>query len=196
MFYIKDRKNFDCRIQAPFVLAAIRALRSSIFKNTPEIQRALTIASAVERKFDLNRPDNYVPAIETTCAFLEPLAGTMLTGTLRRIGYEIFPQFISILGIPPANVKVAMGLNNGMDLLRTICTNYSQAVIGADAGAMTLTPTNSGCIFTDTTFLPCAIQVGSLLGGGQVTGLFRDSAVAEKRCRAKGDTVCAFEFTF
>ena len=178
------------------VLAGIRALRASIFKNTPEIQRALAIASSIERKFNLNRPDLFVPALETTCAYLEPLSGTLLTGTLRRIGYEIFPQLIAILGIPAANVKVAMGLNNGVDLIRTICTNYSQAVIGADAGAMTLTTTDSGCIVTDTTFLPCQIQVGSLLGGGQVTGLFRDNAVVEKRCRAKGDTVCAFEFSF
>jgi hypothetical protein len=195
MFYIKDRKNFDAKIQAPFVLAGIRALRSSIFKNTPEIQRALVIAGQVERKYDLNRADLFVPALETTCAFLEPLSGTMLTGTLRRVGYEIFPQYVSILGIPASSVKAAMGLKEGVDLLRAMCTNYSQAVVGADAGAMTLTITDSGATVTDTTFLPCPIQIGSLLGGGQVTGLFRANALVEKRCRAKGDTVCTFEYT-
>jgi len=46
MYYvnIKERKSLDAKIQAPFVMAEIRALRGSIFKSSPEVQRALAIA--------------------------------------------------------------------------------------------------------------------------------------------------------
>jgi hypothetical protein len=195
MFYIQDRKTFNARIQAPFVLAEIRALRSSIFKNAPEVQRALAIAAPIERKYDLSRPDLFVPALETACSILEPLSKTVLTGTLRRVGYEVFPQLIAILGIPAANVKAAMGLKDGVDLIRMICTNYAQCVVGPDAGSLTLTTTDSGVSVTDTTFLPCPLQIGAFLGGGQTTGLFRDNALVEKRCRAKGDPACVYDFT-
>ena len=39
--FSSDRKNVRAKIQAPFVLAEIRALRSSIFKKTQEVQTAL-----------------------------------------------------------------------------------------------------------------------------------------------------------
>ncbi|HMG54269.1 MAG TPA: hypothetical protein VK601_12320, partial [Kofleriaceae bacterium] len=95
-----DRKSVRAKIQAPFVLAEIRALRSSIFKKTQEVQTALAIADKVEQSHDLNRADLFIPAGDTWCAILDPFAMTVLTGTLRRIGYEIFPQYVSILGIP------------------------------------------------------------------------------------------------
>jgi len=196
MLYIRDRKTFDAKVLAPFVLTEIRALRSSIFKGTPEVQRALAIAGPIERKYNLTRNDLWVPALETAIAILEPLAGTMLTGTLRRIGYELFPQFVAIMGIPAANVKVAMGIKDGADLVRTMCNNFAQCVTGPDAGAMTFAATASGATVTDTTFLPCQLQMGALLGGGQLAGVFRDNALVERRCRSKGDTVCVFEFTF
>jgi len=196
MFYIRDRKNFDVKVQAPYVLAEIRALRSSIFKNTPEVQRALAIAGPIELKYNLTNPELFVPALDTACAILEPLSKTMLAGTLRRVGYEVFPQLISILGIPAANVKAAMGLKDGMDFIRMLCGNYTQCVVGPDAGSLTITPTESGATITDTTFFPCQLQMGAFLGGGHLTGLFRDNALVEKRCRAKGDTVCVYEFTF
>src|SRR5215831_4273393 len=106
-----DRKGVRAQIQAPFVLAEIRALRSSIFKKTQEVQSALAVAEKVEQDYELDRADLFIPAAETWCAILEPFAMTVLTGTLRRIGYEIFPQYISILGIAPPNVKTAMNLN-------------------------------------------------------------------------------------
>lgn len=196
MFYIQDRKTFDSKVQAPFVMAMIRALRSSIFKSTKEVQRALAIATTIERKYDLNRIDLFLPALDTSCAILEPLSMTMLTGTLRRVGYEIFPQVLAIAGVPVTNVKAAMGLKDGVDLLRMVCGNYSQVVIGADAGSLTLTTTESSVTVADTTWSPCQLQMGVFLGAGQVTGLFRDSALVEKRCRSKGDNVCLYEFSF
>src|SRR6187549_3228266 len=108
MYYPSDHQGLNAKIQAPFVLAEIRALRSSIFKSSPEVQRAIAIADKVERSYDLNRADLFIPALETFCAVLEPFAMTILTGTMRRVGYEIFPQYVSILGIPAANVKTAM----------------------------------------------------------------------------------------
>jgi hypothetical protein len=38
--------------------------------------------------------------------------------------------------------------------------------------------------------------MGVFLGAGQLTGLFRDGALTEKRCRSRGDSVCAYEFAF
>jgi hypothetical protein len=198
MFYIQDRKNFNAKVQAPYVLAEIRALRSSIFfKSSQEVQRALANAVPIEQKYDLNRADLYVPALETFCAILEPLSMTILTGTLRRVGYEMFPQYTTILGIPKANVMEAMGIKDKTDLVRLICNSYTQqGVIGPDAGALTPMVTDTGMTVTDTTFMPCQLQMGVFLGAAKMTNLFRDSALVEKRCRAKGDTVCAYEFTF
>ncbi|HEX2688598.1 MAG TPA: hypothetical protein VHN14_18350 [Kofleriaceae bacterium] len=197
MFYIQDRKSFNAKVQAPYVLAEIRALRSSIFKSSPEVQRALAIAGPVEQKYDLNRADLYLPAIETFCAILDPLSMTILTGTLRRVGYEMFPQYVAIMGIPKASVKEAMGIKDAADLVRLICTSYvEQGVVGSDAGTLTPMVTDSGMSVTDTTFMPCQLQMGVFLGAAKMTGLFRDSALVEKRCRAKGDTVCAYDFIF
>lgn len=196
MFYIQDRKNLNVKVQAPFVLAEIRALRSSIFKSSPEVQRAIAIAGPVEQKYDLNRVDLFLPALETFCAILDPLAMTILTGTLRRVGYEVFPALISVLGIPRSNVKAAMGLNTGADLVRSICGYYSQCVVGSDAGALTPMIADGMVSVSDTTIMPCQLQMGVFLGAGRMTGLFRDSALVEKRCRSKGDPSCVYEFTF
>ena len=81
MYYPGDRNSLNAKIQAPFVLAEIRALRASIFKSSPEIQRALAIADRVEQSYDLTRPDLFIPALDTYCAILEPFAMTVLTGT-------------------------------------------------------------------------------------------------------------------
>jgi hypothetical protein len=194
MYYPPDRKSLDAKIQAPFVLAEIRALRSSIFKSSPEVQRALTVADRVEQSYDLNRTDLFIPALETFCSILDPLAMTILTGTLRRVGYEIFPQYVSILGIPAANVKAAMQIKDAADLVRLICGAYTQCVVGTDAGALTPTFLGSTASVTDTTFMPCQLQMGVFLGAAKLTGLFRDGSLVEKRCRAKGDAVCAYDF--
>lgn len=194
MYYPPDRKSMNAQIQAPFVLAEIRALRSSIFKSSPEVQRALTVADKVEQKYELTRTDLFIPALETFCAILDPLAMTILTGTLRRVGYEIFPQYVSILGIPAANVKVAMNIHSAADLVRLICGAYTQCVVGPDAGALTPTFLGSTASVTDTTFMPCQLQMGVFLGAAKLTGLFRDGSLVEKRCRAKGDAVCAYDF--
>ena len=198
MFYPHaDRKSLNAKVQAPFVLAEIRALRSSIFKNSVEVLQALAIAPAVEQKYDLNRADLYVPALETFCAILEPLSGTLLTGTMRRVGYEIFPQYVTILGIPKSNLMEAMGIKSKGDLVSLICNSYTQqGVIGPDAGALSPAATPTGMTVTDTTFMPCQLQIGVFLGAAKLTNLFRDSALVEKRCRTKGDTVCVYDFTF
>jgi hypothetical protein len=114
---------------------------------------------------------------------------------MRRVGYEMFPQYMQILGIPLANVKAAMGLKTGADLIRTICTAYSQCVLGSDAGTLVPEVAGSNVIVTDTTFMPCQLQMGVFLGAGKVTGLYRDNTLVEKRCRAKGDSVCVYDFT-
>jgi hypothetical protein len=195
MYYPSERNSLTAKIQAPFVLAEIRALRSSIFKSSPEVQRALAIADKVEQSYDLNRADLFIPALETFCAILEPFAMTVLTGTMRRVGYEIFPQYVSILGIPAANVKTAMGLKTGADLIRTICGAYTQCVVGTDSGALMPEVAGNTASVTDTTFMPCQLQMGVFLGAGKLTGLYRDNALVEKRCRAKGDSVCVYDFT-
>src|SRR5215510_9536722 len=196
MYYPSDRKTLVAKIQAPFVLAEIRALRSSIFKKTTEVQSALAIADKVEQAYDLNRVDLFIPAGETWSAILEPFAKTVLTGTLRRVGYEIFPQYVSILGIPAANVKAAMDIKIPADLIRTICAAYSTCVIGKDAGVLSFEVQGPTVTVTDTTIIPCQLQMGVFLGAGKLTGLFRENALAEKRCRAKGDSACAYEFVF
>ena len=196
MFFIRDRKSLDAKIQAPFVMAEIRALRSSIFKTSPEVQRALAIASQIEQKYDLSRADLFIPALETFCAILDPLSGTLLSGTVRRAGYEIFPQLVSILGIPAANVKSAMNIKDAADVVRVVSDRYLQCVVGADSGALTYVDTDFGMTVTDTTIVPCQLNIGVFLGAGRLTGLFRDKALVEKRCRGKGDTVCAYDFMF
>jgi hypothetical protein len=194
MYYPSGHKSLNATIQAPFVLAEIRALRSSIFKSSPEVQRAIAIADKIEQSYDLQRADLFIPALETFCAILEPFAMTILTGTMRRVGYEIFPQYVSILGIPAANVKVAMDIKSPADLVRLICGAYTTCVLGPDAGALTPEVTGSTAVVTDTTFMPCQLQMGVFLGAGKLTGLFRENALVEKRCRTKGDTVCVYEF--
>ena len=196
MYYPSDRRSLVARIQAPFVLAEIRALRSSIFKKTTEVQSALAVADKVEQAYDLNRADLFIPAGETWAAILEPFAKTVLTGTLRRVGYEIFPQYVSILGIPPGNVKAAMDIKVPADLVRTICTAYSTCVVGKDAGVLAFEAQGPMVTVTDSTIIPCQLQMGVFLGAGKLTGLFRENALAEKRCRAKGDSVCTYEFVF
>jgi hypothetical protein len=196
MFFIRDRKSLDAKIQAPFVMAEIRALRSSIFKTSPEVQRALAIAGQIEQKYDLSRADLFIPALETFCAILDPLSGTLLSGTVRRAGYEIFPQLVSILGIPAANVKSAMNIKDPADVVRVVSDRYTQCVVGSDSGALTYVDTDFGMTVTDTTIVPCQLNIGVYLGAGRLTGLFRDKALVEKRCRGKGDTVCAYDFTF
>jgi hypothetical protein len=119
----------------------------------------------------------------------------VLTGTMRRVGYEMFPQYVQILGIAPNNVKAAMNLKSGADLIRTICTAYSQCVIGNDAGTLVPEVIGSTVSVTDTTFMPCQLQMGVFLGAGKLTGLYRDNTLVEKRCRAKGDTACVYDFT-
>jgi hypothetical protein len=196
MFYIADRKTLSSKVQAPFVLAEIRALRSSIFKNTMEVQQALAVAAVVEQKYDLTRTDLFLPVLDTFCSILDPLSGTLLRGTLRRVGNEIFPALISVLGIPPSNVKVAMGLKEPPDLIRAICGYYSQCVIGPEAGSLAPMITHGGVSVTDTSMMPCQLQMGVFVGAGMMTGMFRDSSLVEKRCRAKGDSACQYDFTF
>jgi hypothetical protein len=188
-----DRRSLNAKIQAPFVMAEIRALRASIFKSSPEIQRALAIAEKVERSYDLNRADLFIPALETFCAIIEPFAQTILTGSLRRIGSEMFPQYSAILGIPKANIKPALGLTTGADVIRFIGDSYGKCVVGPDAG--TLSPEISGnrAVITDTTFMPCQLQIGVFLGAGKYTGLFNERPVVERSCRARGDSVCVYE---
>ncbi|HEX7836154.1 MAG TPA: hypothetical protein VF469_01760 [Kofleriaceae bacterium] len=184
------------KVQAPFVMAEIKALRSSIFKNTAEVQQALTIAASVEQKYDLSRVDLFLPVLDTFCAILDPLSGTLLRGTLRRVGTEVFPALISVLGIPPSNVKPAMGVKDPPDLIRAICGHYTQCVVGPEAGAMSPMVTHSGVSVTDTSMMPCQLQMGVFVGAGTMTGMFRDSALSEKRCRSRGDTACVYEFAF
>ncbi|HEX7837052.1 MAG TPA: hypothetical protein VF469_06285, partial [Kofleriaceae bacterium] len=194
--YPSAPRSLKSKIQAPFVLAEIRALRSSVFKKSPEIQSALAVADKVEQAFDLTRADLFIPALETWCAILEPFAMTVLTGTLRRIGYEIFPQYVSILGIPKPNVRAAMDLKKPADLVRVICEAYSKCVVGADAGTLMCKSMGTRATVTDTTFMPCQLQMGVFLGAGKLTGLFPDTALIEKGCRVRGDRACVYEFAF
>ena len=115
---------------------------------------------------------------------------------LRRIGYEIFPQYVSILGIQPGNVKTAMDIKVPADLVRTICEAYSRCVVGEDAGMLAPEVHGSTVLVTDTTIIPCQLQMGVFLGAGKLTGLFRENVLVEKRCRNKGDSVCSYEFVF
>jgi serine/threonine-protein kinase len=190
------RRSLSTRIQAPFVLAEIRALRSSIFKRCREIQSALAIADKVEHSYDLQRADLFLPIDDTWFAILEPFEMTVVTGTLRRIGYEIFPQYVSILGIPEPEVTTAMDLRSPTDLIRVICDAYSKCVVGDDAGTLRPRIEGTRATVTDDTIIPCQLQMGVFLGAGQLTGLFRDSALTEQRCRSRGDSACVYEFAF
>jgi hypothetical protein len=51
-------------------------------------------------------------------------------------------------------------------------------------------------LLTDTTFMPCQLQIGVFLGAGKLTGLFRDTALTERRCRSRGDGACVYDFAF
>ena len=190
------RPQLSSRIQAPFVLAEIRALQSSIFRRAPEVQSALAVASRLEHDYDLRRSDLFIPALETFCAVLAPLSTTVLTGTLRRIGYEIFPQYMSILGIPAADIKASLRLRSGTDLVRLICDAYNKCVVGTDAGSLSARITGTIATVTDTTFMPCQLQMGVFLGAGKLTGLYCDSVLTEKRCRLRGDAACVYELAF
>lgn len=196
MFHVADLKTVNVKVQAPFVAAAIRALRSSIFKKSPEVQQALAIAALIEQKYDLSRVDLFVPVSDTICALLEPFSGTLLSGTLHRVGTEIFPALITVLGIPPGNVKAAMGLKEPVDVVRALCTNYTQCVVGPEAGDLTPLITESGVSVIDTTMMPCQLQMGVFAGAGVLTRMFRDTALVEKHCRARGDSTCVYDFTF
>jgi hypothetical protein len=198
MYYvnIKERKSLDAKIQAPFVMAEIRALRGSIFKSSPEVQRALAIANSIEQKYDLNRPDLFIPALETFCSILDPLSESLLTGTTRRAGYDIFPQLCAILGISQANVKSALGIKEPSDVVRVVSDRYKECVVGSDSGALTYVDTSFGMTVTDTTIVPCQLNIGVYIGAGKFTGLFRENVLIEKRCRGKGDTVCTYDFLF
>lgn len=194
MYYPSDRKILNAKIQAPFVLAEVRALKQSIFKSSPEVQRAIAIADKIEQAYDLQRADLFIPALETFCAILEPFAMTILTGTMRRVGYEIFPQYVSILGIPASGVKAAMNLKTSADLVKHICGAYAMCVTGPDAGALVPEIHGNNATVTDSTFMPCQLQMGVFLGAGKLTGLYRETALVEKRCRSKGDSVCVYDF--
>jgi hypothetical protein len=199
MFFFIDSKKckgLDAKIQAPFVNAEIRALRTSIFKSSPEVQLALGIATKIEEKYNLNNPELFIPALETFCAILEPLSGSLLSGTVRRAGYEIFPQLVAILGLTRENVKAAMGLREPSDVVRAVSDRYKECVTGSDAGALTYQSTPTGIIVTDTAIVPCQLNIGVYMGAGKFTGLYRDNAVVEKKCRGKGDSACTYEFTF
>jgi hypothetical protein len=190
MYYPAERR-LTAKIQAPLVQAEIRALRGSIFKSSPEVQRALAIAEKIEQRYDLSRTDLFLPALETCCAILEPFAMTVLTGTMRRVGYEMFPQYVSILGTVEADP--AGRLDSAIELVPWICRAWAQCVTGSDAGALTAELSGSKAIVTDSTFLPCQLQIGVLLGAGKATGLYREAALVEKACRSKGDSVCVYE---
>jgi hypothetical protein len=189
MYYPADRR-LTAKIQAPLVLAEIRALRASIVKSSPEMQRALAIAERIEQRYDLNRTDLFLPARETCCAMLEPFAMTVLTGTVRRVGYEMFPQYLAILA--SADGATAR-LESALDVVPWICRAWGQCVTGSDAGALTAELSGSKAIVTDTTFLPCQLQIGVFLGAGKATGLYRETALVERGCRSKGNSACVYE---
>jgi hypothetical protein len=177
-------RRLSAKIQAPLVLAEIRALRASIFKSSPEVQRALAIAERIEQRYDLSRTDLFLSAADTCCAILEPFAMTVLTGTVRRVGYEMFPQYVALTDTRP---------DTAAELVPWICRAWAQCVTGSDAGALTADLLGSTAIISDTTFLPCQLQIGVFLGAGKATGLYREAALVERRCRSRGDSACVYE---
>jgi hypothetical protein len=89
-----------------------------------------------------------------------------------------------------------MHLHHATDLVRTICDAYNECVIGADAGTLRATVTGTTATVTDTTFMPCQLQIGVFLGAGKITGMFRERVFSERRCRGRGDSACVYELTF
>ena len=89
-----------------------------------------------------------------------------------------------------------MDLRGGADLVRVICNAYSKCVIGPDAGLLACRTVGKRTIVTDTTFMPCQLQMGVFLGAGKLTRLFADGALVEKGCRVRGDRACVYEFGF
>jgi len=193
MYYPSGTERSNARIQAPLLLAEIRALRRSSIERSPEVQQALAIADKVEQRYDLSRADWFVPASDTLFAILEPLAQPHLASALRDVGHEIFPQYVAILGIPAANVNTAMQLHCGADLVRRICRIYSDSVVGPASGALVPDVVGARAGVTDTSLLPCPLQIGIFRGAGKLTGLFGESALVEHRCRSRGDTACAYD---
>jgi hypothetical protein len=196
MYFPANRANSNTMVQGPYILAQIRALRSSIFNKSSEVQAALAIAARVEQAYDLTRDDLFVPAFDTFSAILEPLGTSVLTGTLREIGYEMFPQYISVLKIPPANVKVALNITKPEDVIRAVCDGFRRSATGSDAGEIVHSTTGSTTTVTDTTFVPCALFMGIFLGAGNLTKLFRHNALIERRCRGNGERACSYDFVF
>jgi len=170
--------------------------REAEHQGSSSLWAALAIAERVEHSYDLTRDDLFVPAADTFSAILEPFARSVLTGTLREIGYEMFPQYISVLKIPPANVKVALSITKPEDVIRAVCDGFRRSVTGSDAGMLVQSTTGSTTTVTDTTFLPCALFMGIFLGAGNLTGLFRSNALIERRCRGNGERACSYDFMF
>jgi hypothetical protein len=191
MFY-PERSAFQAKIQAPFVLAQINALKASIFKSSAEIQTALSVADSIAQRYELTRPDLFIPARETFGAILEPLSNIAHAGTIRRIGLGIFPQYMKILGVPAGGAKAALGVNTPSDLVRNVCEAYGRCVTGPGAGALTPTRIDSkSAVVSDTTFVPCSLQSGVFIGAGQITGL--KLMVRETQCRLRGHSSCIYE---
>jgi len=114
MYYvnIKERKSLDAKIQAPFVMAEIRALRGSIFKSSPEVQRALAIANSVEQKYDLNRADLLVHVgLELEIGWLPPLVlGSRNEKiTLGQPGNLDASSQIPVLDVPTTKIDRSLG---------------------------------------------------------------------------------------
>lgn len=193
MYYPDRSAAFSARIQAPFVLAQINALKASIFKSSTELQTALSVAEEVGRKYDLTRPDLFIPARETFCAILEPLSNIAHTGTIRRIGLGIFAQYVKIMGVPQGAVKQALGVNSPGDLIRFVSDSYGKCVVGPGSGDLAVTKIDSkSAIITDTSFVPCSLQSGVYIGAGNLTGL--KAMLRETKCRLRGHTSCVYEF--
>jgi len=193
MYYPSGGRRLNAKIQAPLLLAEIRALRRSSVERSPVVHQALAIADQVEQRYDLSRADLFVPAFETFCAILEPLEQAPVAGVLRRVGHEIFRQYVAILGIPAANANTALQLRDGADLVRRICAVYAERVVGPESGALTADAVGGQLAVTDTSFMPCPLQIGMFLGAGKLTGLLCETALVEIRCRSRGDSVCRYE---
>jgi len=89
-----------------------------------------------------------------------------------------------------------MDLKKPADLVRVICDAYSKCVVGLDAGMLLFRQTGVRMTVTDSTFIPCQLQMGVFLGAGKLTGLFPDTALTETSCRLRGDRTCVYEFAF
>jgi hypothetical protein len=80
------------------VLAEIRALRSSIFKSSPEVQRAIAIADKIEQSYDCSAPTCSFPRSRRSCR-PRTVHDDHLTGTMRRVGW-IFRSMSPSWGFP------------------------------------------------------------------------------------------------